>query len=161
MKYFVENKNCIFEILTWHKTNPMPTHNNCYPPDTEYCLLFREKGTGMGGNMETLKKYYLSSINTQDKKDYLHPTIKPIKFVKDHIYNSANNKKIVVLDPFAGSGTTCVAAKELGLDYIGFEINEKYYQIAQDRLNGINQKGQIDLFSTDYEQLDLFGDNNE
>ena len=56
MNYYIKNKNCIFEIFTWHKTNPTPTHNNCYPPDTEYCLLFREKGTGMGGTMETLKK---------------------------------------------------------------------------------------------------------
>jgi DNA modification methylase len=53
-----------------------------------------------------------------------------------------------------GSGTTCVAAKELGRQYIGFEINETYYKIATDRLNGINQKGEIDLFS--FEQLDLF-----
>lgn len=60
----------------------------------------------------------------------------------------------VILDTFLGSGTTCAAAKELGRQYIGFEINEKYYKIAVDRLNGINQKGEMDLFS--FEQLDLF-----
>ena len=51
-----------------------------------------------------------------------------------------------MLDPFAGSGTTCLAAKHLGLDYIGFEINEKYYKIAVDRLQGINQRGEMNLF---------------
>ena len=52
-----------------------------------------------------------------------------------------------------GSGTTCLAAKRLGLNYIGFEINEKFYKIAVDRLNGINQKGQMNLFD--------IGDDNE
>ena len=53
---------------------------------------------------------------------------------------------VIVLDPFVGSGTTCLAAKHLGLNYIGFEINEKYYKIAVDRLQGINAKGEMNLF---------------
>lgn len=64
----------------------------------------------------------------------------------------------LVFDPFVGSGTTCVASKELGLDYLGFEINEKYYKVAKDRLNGITQNGQMSLLDTDFEQLDLFGE---
>ena len=51
-----------------------------------------------------------------------------------------------MFDPFVGSGTTCLAAKHLGLNYLGFEINEIYYKIAKDRLNGINQKGEMNLF---------------
>ena len=45
----------------------------------------------------------------------------------------------VVLDTFLGSGTTAVACKELNRHYIGFELNEEYFKIAQDRLNGITQ----------------------
>lgn len=68
----------------------------------------------------------------------------------------------VILDVFLGSGTTAVAAKELDRQYIGFELNPTFYQIAVDRLNGIDQNGQMDLLTTDYEQLDLFGeDDNE
>lgn len=52
----------------------------------------------------------------------------------------------LVFDPFVGSGTTCLAAKHLGLNYLGFEINETYYKIAKDRLQGINQKGEMNLF---------------
>ena len=55
-------------------------------------------------------------------------------------------EEIVVLDPFLGSGTTALAAKHLGMSYIGFEINETYYKIAKDRLQGINQKGEMNLF---------------
>jgi DNA modification methylase len=42
----------------------------------------------------------------------------------------------VVLDPFAGSGTTCVAARDLGRHYIGYEIDPEYYRLAQARLQG-------------------------
>ena len=59
----------------------------------------------------------------------------------------------VILDTFIGSGTTAVACKELGRNYIGFEINPEYYKIAVDRVNGISVKdrklkeqGQLDLF---------------
>ena len=59
----------------------------------------------------------------------------------------------MVLDCFMGSGTTGVACKELGMDFIGFEIDEKYYNIAVDRINGISAKdreieatGQMSLF---------------
>ena len=55
-----------------------------------------------------------------------------------------------MFDPFMGSGTTCVAAKELGRKYIGFEINEKYFNIAKDRLNGFDQNGNMDLFNITY-----------
>jgi modification methylase len=40
----------------------------------------------------------------------------------------------VILDPFIGSGTVAVACKELGRDYIGIEISQKYCEIAQRRL---------------------------
>lgn len=55
----------------------------------------------------------------------------------------------MVFDPFVGSGTTCLGAKHLGLQYLGFEINDKYYKIACDRLQGINQKGEMNLFDID------------
>ena len=45
-----------------------------------------------------------------------------------------------------GSGTTCKACQETNRKYIGFEINEEYFNIAKDRLNNINKKGEISLF---------------
>ena len=80
-----------------------------------------------------------------DKGNFEHPTIKPLEFVKNHIINSTGEGDIV-LDPFCGSGTTCVAAKELGRQYIGIEIDPKYAKIAEDRLNGITASGQIGMF---------------
>ena len=148
MKYFVEEHNCMFEILTWHKENPIPTCNNKYLSDTEYCLMFREKGTSLNneGTFKTKFKYYVSPLNVTDKHKYGHPTCKPLEFTKNMILNSTMPGD-VVLDPFAGSGTTCVAAKDLGRNFIGFELLEKYVKIANDRLQGIDQNGEVDLFS--------------
>ena len=146
MEYFVGQKGCRFEILTWHKTNPIPTCNGKYLSDTEYCLLFRKDGkTKIGGSFETKSKYYISAINTKDKEKFEHPTIKPLEFVKNHILNSTNEQDIV-FDPFCGSGTTLVASKDLGRHYLGFEIDRNWYEVARNRLNGIDANGQISLF---------------
>lgn len=80
-----------------------------------------------------------STKNLKDKKLYEHPTIKPLEYIKRMILNSSNENDIV-LDPFAGSGTTAIACKELNRNFIGFEINKEYYDIAIDRINGISQK---------------------
>ena len=48
---------------------------------------------------------------------------------------SAFAKDAIILDPFVGSGTTALAAKELGFHYIGFDINEEYVNIARKRLS--------------------------
>ena len=106
------------------------------------------------GDYELKSKYYISPLNMNDKDDYGHPTIKPLELVKRHIKNSTNENDLV-LDPFMGSGTTAVACKELGRNFIGFEIDEKYHKIAVDRLNGIKKDGQMSLLDTDFEQLQL------
>lgn len=62
--------------------------------------------------------------------------------MKRHILH-ATQKEELILDCFSGSGTTCVAAKELGRRFIGIEVNPEYYKISLDRLNGILANGQI------------------
>jgi modification methylase len=49
-------------------------------------------------------------------------------------------KEDIVLDPFAGSGTTCLAALAGGRHYVGYEISQEYIQIAEQRLQGVNKK---------------------
>jgi site-specific DNA-methyltransferase (adenine-specific) len=63
-----------------------------------------------------------------------HPTQKPLAFCEKLIL-SAKQADGYVLVPFAGSGSECVAAKNTGLDFIGFEINPEYVAIAHERLN--------------------------
>ena len=147
---FFKNNNCMYEILTWNKTNPTPMTNNTFLPDVEYCLYFRETGVKLNDGYELKSKWYISPINKHDKYLYKHPTIKPLELVKRHILHTTQPNDIV-LDCFCGSGTTCVAAKETGRRFIGMEINPEYYKIAVDRLNGINANGQTSIF-TDFDK---------
>ena len=139
---FYEDRGHNIEILTWHKSNPVPTCNNKYLSDTEYCIFAREKGVKIYGSYETKSKYYVTSANVEDKELYNHPTIKPLNIIKNFITNSSNEDDIV-LDLFMGSGTTAVASKELGRRFIGFEIDESYCDIANDRVNGIDASGAL------------------
>lgn len=162
LDYFVKEKGCNWEMLIWAKDNPAPFCGTHYLKDKEYCLYFWETGAEVSVPYERGKTVFMTKVNKEDKKLYLHPTIKPVDIIKILIENSSNSKSDgggIIFDPFLGSGTTCVAAKELGRKYIGFEINEKYYKIACDRLNGISKNGQTSLFDTDFEQLNLFGGN--
>ena len=64
-----------------------------------------------------------------------HPAVFPSKLAQDHIV-SWSNEGDTVLDPFLGSGTTGVAAKNLGRSFIGIELDETYFNIAKDRIDG-------------------------
>jgi site-specific DNA-methyltransferase (adenine-specific)/modification methylase len=72
-------------------------------------------------------------IEKQDIKERLHPTQKPIALISRLIQMVPDAQ--IILDPFMGSGTTLVAAKELGRKAIGVEIEEKYAEIAVRRLS--------------------------
>ena len=67
----------------------------------------------------------------RDEPRYGHPTQKPLRIIKYCLEKSGNNNSI--LDPFLGSGTTCVAAKQLNRKCVGIEIEEKYCEIAAKR----------------------------
>lgn len=131
--YFVKNLECNFEILVWNKTNPLPTYHNTYLSDKEYCLYFKKKGYCNPQNYEDARTVFLSSTNIKDKRKYGHPTIKPLDFIRKIIRNSSKEND-VILDCFIGSGTTAVACIYEKRNYIGFEINKNYYDIAIKRI---------------------------
>ena len=132
IEYFT-SKDCNYEILTWHKQNPSPLINNNYLPDTEYIIFAREKGVKLYGSYHTKRKYYLSGVNQVDKKKYKHPTIKPLPFIENHIINSSQEGDLI-LDCYCGSGTTLVGAIKNKRNFIGFEIDKNYYEIAKQRV---------------------------
>ena len=145
LEYFVKERKCSFEIIVWGKKNPIPFCGTHYLVDKEYCLYFWEEGAPIDIPFNRARTIYMSNTNVADKKAYGHPTIKPLDIIKTLIENSSR-KGDLVLDPFLGSGTTAVACKSLGRNYIGFEINPNYYKIAVDRMQGWNQRGEMNLF---------------
>lgn len=137
--FFVKENNCAFDILIWNKTNALPTFNNKYLTDKEYCLYFRKGGYCNPENYERAKTVYYQPINLTDKKLYEHPTIKPLNIIENLILNSSKEGD-VVFDPFMGSGTTGVACKLHKRNFIGCEINPDYFKICEERINGTSIK---------------------
>ncbi len=71
-----------------------------------------------------------------------HPTPKPLKVIK-YIIKNATKENNAILDPFLGSGTTLVAAAELGRQAVGIEIEEKYCEIAAKRVERVLNQGKL------------------
>lgn len=134
LDYFVKRKGCNWNILSWHKSNPIPACGNKYLTDTEFILFFREKGVKVYGSFDTKKTYYITPLNQKDKRKYGHPTCKPEEIVRNLILNSSNEGD-VVLDCFMGSGTTGAVCVGINRKFIGIEIDEQYFKIAQERIN--------------------------
>lgn len=87
------------------------------------------------------RAFLISKPSKKEKREYnIHKTVKPIEICEHLIRLSVLSEDAIVLDPFMGSGTTAVAAKILGLNYLGFEINKEYIEIANKRLDELKMK---------------------
>lgn len=133
LDYFVKKKKCNWNILSWHKTNPIPACGNKYLTDTEFILFFREKGVKVYGSFDTKRTWYATPLNQSDKKKYGHPTVKPLSILENLVVNSSQEGE-VVLDCFMGSGSTGVAALNTNRNFIGIELDEEYFEITQNRI---------------------------
>ena len=68
-----------------------------------------------------------------------HPTQKPLELCTKLIMASLNkNEETMLVVPFAGSGSECVAAKKLNINFIGYEINSDYVELCNERLSNVN-----------------------
>lgn len=143
LDFFVDKRGCSFDILVWIKDNAMPTYSNKYLTDKEYCLYFRKGGYCQPEDYKCARTWFMQPINAKDKALYKHPTIKPMRIIHQLVKNSCPEGG-VVLDPFMGSGTTGVACAALNRDFIGIELNEEYFKIAETRIN--NQLKELTLF---------------
>ncbi|HHX69576.1 MAG TPA: site-specific DNA-methyltransferase [Gallicola sp.] len=103
--------------------------------DKEYCLYFRKNAYCNPKTYEDAKTVYCLPINAKDKNNFNHPTIKPLEIINKLVKNSSREND-TVLDCFMGSGTTGVACKQQKRNFIGFEIDEKYFKIAEQRIKG-------------------------
>jgi len=88
LNYFVTGKGCNWNLLTWHKTNPVPACGNKYLNDTEYIMFFREKGVKIYGSYDTKRTFYTSLRNQEDNVRYNHPTVKPLNIIRNFVVNS-------------------------------------------------------------------------
>lgn len=117
------------QLLVWRKDNLVM--NKYYMNQLEFILMLK-KGAARNVNDMGISNC-LSCPNIIGKGKDHHPTAKPIALMEVLIKQSSNVGD-VVLDPFAGGGSTLIAAKRLERQYIGFEIDKQYYDMANRRL---------------------------
>lgn len=100
-------------------------------------IIFAVKGKGRSRRISTHSSTDIWSIPRISGNKTVHPTEKPISLMKDIILNSSLEGETIV-DFFVGSGPVPVAAKVLGREVIGFELDSKYFDISNKRLNQVN-----------------------
>ena len=126
----IESENAGFKmhnLLVWEKNNCTPSQ--WYMKNCEYVLFLRKGKAKYINNISSKTVHRFNNI----KGGKLHPTEKPIDLLEFYISNSSQEDDIV-LDPFMGSGSTGVACKNLSRQFIGIEIDEKYFKIANKRI---------------------------
>lgn len=89
-----------------------------------------------GGGSTTRYPRSVQVFKSDKQKVALHPTQKPIALM-EYLVNTYTNSGEVVLDSFMGSGTTGVAAINLGRRFIGIEMDETYFNVAKARIEAV------------------------
>jgi site-specific DNA-methyltransferase (adenine-specific) len=115
------------------------------------------KGRFSNGDTETIYNAHTNGALPRDvikisalsggagKKERVdHPTQKPLQLCEKLIKASKNGEDTLLIVPFAGSGSECVAAKIENINFIGFEINPDYVKICDDRLKEIRSSAIVE-----------------
>ena len=76
--------------------------------------------------------WFINQVKNVSKEKTKHPCQMPLKVMENLIGIIPQN--YTILDPFMGSGTTAIACKQLGRNFIGCEIDKEYYKISKERM---------------------------
>ena len=121
------------DMIRLKKTNPMPRNRDRrYITDFECALWFTKPKAKWTFNRQDPKYQRPEFVKSIEKG--FHPTQKNLSLMEDLLLIHSNEGD-VVLDPFMGSGTTGIACYNLNRDFIGIELDEKYFKIAEERIN--------------------------
>jgi site-specific DNA-methyltransferase (adenine-specific) len=85
------------------------------------------------------------------KRQNYHPTVKPLDLMS-YLITLGSRTNDLVLDPFCGSGTTCLAAKMLGRHFLGIEVKEEYVKLAEVRVNGHKTLSEFEIMQFNSEK---------
>lgn len=126
--------------LIWEKSNPMPRNRDRrYVSNVELCNWYVKKGDKWTYNRQSenyegcVLKYPSESGGAYVR---YHPTQKNLKMI-EHLIKIHSNEYDMVVDCFMGGGTTGVACKNLNRNFIGVEIDKKYFEISKKRIENL------------------------
>ena len=119
-------------LVVWNKTNPSPMNGDKIWLSSVECCVYGKFPKA------TFNEHCKGSVlNFPSGRSKIHPTQKPLKLF-EKIVEVSSNEGDVVFDPFMGSGTSGVAAKNLNRKFIGCEANDEYFNLAEDRIMNSN-----------------------
>jgi len=124
-------------LVTWVKRNCMPTFRNRPRYMCEYIWLVEYES---GISWKRFETYYdipgincaKERIKKKNGKKALHPTQKPIQLMAE-LVRAGSDDGWLILDPYAGTGTTIGACKLMKRDFVGIELNEEYIPLIENR----------------------------
>lgn len=141
LQQVAEDVGFIFQnLLIWDKGNSLP--NRYYMNSYELILMLRKGKAKNINDMGTSNILRVPNIIGNKK----HPTEKPAQLFQIMIENSTKDNE-VVLDPFMGVGGSGIACKNCNREFIGIEIDEKYFNIAKERLEETTK--QLSIFDVE------------
>ena len=116
--------------LIWKKSNPSPMNGQyIYLSGIENAVWFKKKGGTFNARCKNTVFEYPCG------RSKMHPTEKNHKLLEELIQDNSNPGDLV-FDPCAGSGSHLLVARDNGRDFIGVELDEGYFKLAEDRLSG-------------------------
>lgn len=131
-KYFLDAKFQQLRFIEWLKTNPVPLNSK-----TNYLTNAREIAIcGVKIGKPTFNSAYDKGVYKYPichTKDRFHPTQKPVELLEELIQKHSNPND-TILDCFAGSASTAIAAYKQNRNFIGCEISKEYYNKAMNRI---------------------------
>lgn len=163
----------ILNVITWEKNNPPPNFScRFFTHSTELIIWARKKEKvphyynyelmkQLNGDKQMKDVWKLPAIAPWEKTCSKHPTQKPLA-VLTRLILASTKPKAWILDPFAGSSTTGIAANLLNRRYLGIDQEEEFLQISKNRKLEIENPKTAELFRhkiqgfTNKNELDLF-----
>ena len=143
----------IINDLIWQKPNATPNAMHTTFTHSHETLLWASKGRGARHTFnyglinspdpvgQVSSVWRIRTVPKAEKLHGYHPTQKPLRLVRRALLASTREGALV-FDPFAGSGTTAVAAKELNRFFVGAELEEEYAELAARRV-GATERGSV------------------
>lgn len=135
LEWISESKFNCRQMIVWDRTaspNPDPCR---YVPTTELIFWLCKSSKNPKFKRQRDAVFQTEVWRFPADKNTEHPAPFPMVLPDNIIPSVAQGEKIVVLDPFMGSGTVAISAKKNGCDYIGFEIDEEYIEMANKRIS--------------------------
>lgn len=154
----------ILNVITWEKTNPPPNFScRFFTHSTEFIIWARKypkiphyfdyKLMKRLNNDKQMKDVWrLPAVANWEKSCGKHPTQKPLALLAQIILASTK-KDAIILDPFAGSATTGIAANILERHFIGMDQEAQYLTLAQARYTDLQNEGRKQFFKQHFYRL--------